>query len=453
MSRISFHPSILREYDIRGVVGETLFEEDAYWIGRCFGQKIKDVSGKAVAVGWDGRLSSPQLAGALMRGLCASGLKVYSLGVGPTPLLYFAEYTLPVEGAIMVTGSHNPPSHNGFKMSLKRAPFFGQDIQSFAHLQHGDAQEGVTHVIDLREGYADRLMTGLDFDKSLAIVWDPGNGATCDVLKMLLPRLPGRHVVLNEEMDGTFPAHPPDPSNPQNLVQLQAAVVENRCDFGIAFDGDGDRLVAVDGKGRILWGDQLLTLFAVDLLTRHPQSAILGDVKVGQGFFDEVKRLGGMPLMGKTGHSHIKAKMAESDILLAGEMSGHFFFKENYYGFDDGMYAAMRLLHLLSHSPQTLAELYDYLPFFASTPELQIACDPARKFIIPQEIGARLRAAGQPFSDIDGVRVQLETGWWLVRASNTQDLLVARCEAYRETDLAQVKAHMERELRASGVVV
>ena len=453
MATTYFHPSILREYDIRGVVDETLFEEDAYWIGRCFGWKVKEASGNAVAVGWDGRLSSPALSEALMRGLCEAGLDVYKLGVGPTPMLYFAEYTLPVDAAIMVTGSHNPPDHNGFKMSLGRAPFFGKDIQSFVPLQKEllTIHKGTVHPRDLREIYAERLVQGLTFGKPLTIAWDPGNGATCEILKLLLQQLPGRHIVLNGEIDGHFPAHPPDPSEPQNLVQLQAAVIENKCDLGIAFDGDGDRLVAVDGEGHILWGDQLLTLFAADLLARKPQAEIIADIKVSQIFFNEVNRMGGTPIMWKTGHSHIKAKMAASGVILAGEMSGHFFFKENYYGFDDGMYAAMRLLHLLSHSSLTLAELYAQLPCYASTPEIRVVCDPARKFIVPQEIGSRLLKEGIPFFDIDGVRVQLETGWWLVRASNTQDLLIVRCEAYKEEDLDQVIAHMERELLASGV--
>lgn len=455
MNQPSFHSSILREYDIRGIVGETLFEKDAYWIGRCFGQKIKQVSGNAVAVGWDGRLSSPQLAEALTQGLCETGLDVFQLGVGPTPLLYFAEHLLSVDAAIMITGSHNPPSHNGFKMSLKRTPFFGEDILSFATFKIEAKSEtlGAVSQLDLKEAYRERLFKGLSFKKPLKIAWDPGNGATCEILKLLLPHLPGEHVLLNGDIDGHFPAHPPDPSEPQNLVELQATILTNVCDLGLAFDGDGDRLVAVDGQGRILCGDQLLTLFAMDLLTRTPEAKIIADIKTSQGFFKTVSQRGGIPLMWKTGHSHIKAKMAQDNTLLGGEVSGHFFFKENYYGFDDGIYAALRLLHLLSQSPFSLAQLHDQLPSLAATPEIRIPCDPDRKFEVPQEIAARLRAEGRPFVDIDGVRVPLEKGWWLIRASNTQDLLIARCEADTLNNLDAIRAQMARELLLCAVTL
>ncbi len=444
----NFHPSLLREYDIRGIVGETLFEKDAYWIGRCFGHRVREKSGKAIAVCRDGRLSSPQLENALIQGLCDAGLNVYHLGIGPTPMLYFAEYVLPVDAAIMVTGSHNPPSHNGFKMSLGRSPFFGEDILAFSKLitENLNTGQGKIYESDLLSLYRDRLLQGIKFGKELKIAWDPGNGATAEILKNLVQSLPGTHILLNSEMDGNFPSHPPDPSDPVNLIQLQQTVIEKKCDVGVAFDGDGDRLAAVDGKGRILWGDQLLLLFACDLLKREPKAKIIVDIKASQGFFDEISRLGGDPIMWKTGHSHIKAKIATSGAILAGEVSGHFFFKEDYYGFDDGLYAAIRLLSLLSHSSQNLSDLYEELPHLPSTPEIRIPCDPAQKFKIPENIKTRLLTQGYSFIDIDGIRVQLDKGWWLLRASHTQDVLVARCEAYTTEGLGYIKQHLKEEL-------
>jgi phosphomannomutase len=448
-----FHPTILREYDIRGIYEETLLDQDAYWIGRCFGHCIKVKGGKAVAVCRDGRLSSPQLKEALIKGLCESGLDVYDLGIGPTPMLYFAEYDLPVDGAIMVTGSHNPPNHNGFKMSLMRKPFFGKDIKAFSQLLAENLSQGTGKVFekDICFSYVQRLLQGLEFDKKLTIAWDPGHGATVDVLKHLISSLPGRHIVLNDTIDGTFPAHSPDPSDSKNLTQLRQVVLEESCDLGIAFDGDGDRLVAIDEKGNVFCGDQLLLVFANDLLKRNPKATVIADVKASQGLFDEIERLGGNPLMWKTGHSHIKSKMAESGALLAGEMSGHFFLKEGYYGFDDGMYAAVHLVHLLSHCPQSLAQFYEGFPSLCSTPEIKIPCENKRKFEIPEDIKARLKSQGLSYIDIDGVRVQLKDGWWLLRASNTQDVLVARCEASTPEGLEKVKQHLQDELTEAKV--
>ncbi len=455
MGKVIFNPSVLKEYDIRGIVDQTLFEKDAYWIGRCFGHLTRESGGSAVAVGEDVRVSSPKLSSALIKGLCETGLDVYSLGVVPTPMLYFAEYILPVQSAVMVTGSHNPPAHNGFKMSLQRKPFFGNDIQSLSDLLSKKLCEGKGNVYetDLMSQYIERIFQGLNFARELTIAWDPCHGATVDVLKNLIQKLPGEHILLNSTMDGTFPSHPPDPSDPKNLVQLQEAVIANKCDLGIAFDGDGDRLAAIDGQGNILWGDQLLLLFACDLIQRNPRASIIADVKTSQGFFDKIKSLGGNSLMWKTGHSHIKAKMAESGALLAGEVSGHFFFKENYYGFDDGIYAALRLIHYLCHSSKSLAEIYEDFPLLYSTPELRISCLSDRKFEVPNNIKSRLLSQGYSFNDIDGIRVQLDEGWWLLRASNTQDVLVARCESYTKQGLENVSQHFKKEMKHENIEI
>ncbi|MBX9786272.1 MAG: phosphomannomutase/phosphoglucomutase [Alphaproteobacteria bacterium] len=449
MDTLSFHPSLLREYDIRGIVDKTLFDKDAYWIGRCFGHIIRETNGKSVAVCRDGRLSSPQLHKALIQGLCESGTDVYDLGVGPTPMLYFSEYILPVDGAIMITGSHNPPTHNGFKLSHQKKPFFGESIQTFSQFSPQQLSSGQGKVFShqISSMYVSRLLEDLTFGKELTVAWDSGHGATSEIVKSLVQKLPGKHILLNVEIDGTFPAHPPDPSNPENLVQLQELVSQNKCHLGLAFDGDGDRLIAIDGKGRILWGDQLLLLFANDLLKRNSKATIIADIKASQGLFDEIKRQGGNGLMWKTGHSHIKTKMSDSQALLGGEMSGHLFFKENYYGFDDGIYAALQLLSLLSLSSQSLEELYDDLPHFHGTPEIRIPCPSELKFNIPQLIKANLKAEGHSFVDIDGIRVQLEEGWWLLRASHTEDVLVARCESSTKDGLEILTKHLRNELK------
>lgn len=449
LNKKNFHSSILREYDIRGIVGDTLFEKDAYWIGRCFGHRLREKSGKAVAVCRDARLSSLQLETALIQGLCNAGLNVYSLGLGPTPMLYFAEHTLPVDAAIMVTGSHNPPSHNGFKMSLKRKPFFGEDILDFSRLinENLSTGQGEIHQSQLSSLYINRLLQNLELKKDMTIAWDPGNGATVEIVKDLVQKLPGNHILLNAEIDGNFPSHPPDPSEPENLNQLQQVVIENKCDLGIAFDGDGDRLATIDGKGRILKGDQLLLLFARDLLTRKPKATIIADIKTSQAFFDEVDRLKGHAIMWKTGHSHIKEKMDKSGAILAGEFSGHFCFKENYYGFDDGIYAALKLLNILSLSSQNLAELYEGLPNLPSTPEIRIPCPAERKFKIPEDIKTRFLGEKYSLIDIDGARIHLDEGWWLLRASHTQDALVVRCEAYTKNGLERIKQHLRETLK------
>src|SRR5207302_5646282 len=283
--------------------------------------------------------------------------------------------------------------------------------------------------------------------------WDPGNGATGEVVQQLTAQLPGTHVLLNESIDGTFPAHHPDPTIPKNLVQLQEALARERCDLGIAFDGDGDRIGVVDSHGRILWGDQLMVVLARDVLTRHPGAPILADVKASQVLFDEIARMGGRPVMAATGHSLIKAKLAEMGAPLAGEVSGHIFFADGYYGFDDAVYVAVRLLAILSRTGESLAELRDRMPVVFNTPELRFSCDETRKCEVVREVQNRMRGAGADMTDIDGVRVRTADGWWLLRASNTQAVLVARAESATEDGLARLKKELAAELGASGVAL
>jgi phosphomannomutase len=451
-----FSPTSLREYDIRGIVGTTLHQPDAFAIGRVFGSIVAGQGGRRVAVGYDGRLSSPELEAELVRGLIESGMEVTRIGRGPTPMLYFAATTLGADGGVMVTGSHNPAEYNGFKMMLGRKPFFGKQIQDLgARAAAGDvvtAEPGSEVTLDISSDYIARLISDWDGgDRILNVVWDNGNGAAGEVLQRLVGSLPGTHTILNGEIDGRFPAHHPDPTVPKNLAQLIDSVREKGADLGIAFDGDADRIGAVDGQGNILAGDQLLVILARDVLREHPGATIIADVKASQVLFDEVARAGGVPLMWRTGHSLIKAKMAETGAPLAGEMSGHIFFADKWYGFDDALYAAVRLLGIVARMDGALADVRAALPHVVNTPELRFDCDDERKFAVVDEVAARLKDAGASVSDIDGVRVNTADGWWLLRASNTQAVLVARAEARDEAGLERLKAALAAQLQESGL--
>ena len=452
----TFDPTSLREYDIRGVVGRTLHPADAFAIGRCFGTVVARAGGHVVAVGYDGRLSSPELAASLVDGLKASGMEVLRVGRGPTPMLYFAATTLNTDGAVMVTGSHNPPDYNGFKMMLGKRAFFGADIQALGRMAAaGDVVEETTgsdRAVDVADDYVARLMQDWDGgDRKLRVVWDNANGAAGEILARLLNVLPGRHTVLNAEIDGRFPAHHPDPTIARNQEQLMAAVREQGADLGIGFDGDADRVGVVDGGGGMLVGDQLMVVLARDVLRTHPGATIIADVKASQVLYDEIARAGGKPLMFKTGHSLIKAKMAEIGAPFAGEMSGHIFYADRWYGFDDALYVAVRLLGIVARMDGTLEAVRKALPQVVNTPELRFDCDDTRKFTVVQEVAARLRAARADVNDIDGVRVLTPDGWWLLRASNTQAVLVARAEARDDAGLERLKAALVEQLLASGL--
>ncbi len=454
--RHDFDPTSLREYDIRGVVGRTLHPADAFAIGRSFGTVVARAGGTRVAVGYDGRLSSPDLAASLVDGLKASGMEVLRVGRGPTPMLYFAATTLNTDGAVMVTGSHNPPDYNGFKMMLGKRAFFGADIQKLGQIAAaGDVvaeAAGSDRAVDVAHDYVARLVKDWDGgDRKLRVVWDNANGAAGEVLARLLKVLPGEHTVLNPEIDGRFPAHHPDPTIARNQEQLIAAVREQGADLGIGFDGDADRVGVVDGGGGILVGDQLMVVLARDVLRTHPGATIIADVKASQVLYDEIARAGGQPLMFKTGHSLIKAKMAETGAPFAGEMSGHIFYADRWYGFDDALYVAVRLLGIVARMDTTLEAVRKALPQVVNTPELRFDCDDTRKFAVVQEVAARLRAARADLNDIDGVRVLTPDGWWLLRPSNTQAVLVARAEARDEAGLERLKAALVEQLEASGL--
>jgi len=455
MAGHTFDPTILREYDIRGIVGDTLTIKDATAIGRVFGSVLVEQGGTSVAVGYDGRLSSPELEVAMVDGLMACGLHVYRVGLGPSPMLYFATYELKADAGMMITGSHNPPDYNGIKMVMQGRAFFGDDIQEMgarAAIGNYVSGNGSSEQLSIFDKYVARLLADFEGDKELKVAWDPGNGASGDALCKLVAGLPGEHFLINEKIDGTFPAHHPDPTVEENLDQLKALVAENNCDLGIGFDGDGDRIGVIDAEGRVLWGDQLLVVLAREVLADEPGATILTDVKASQVFFDEIERLGGKPVLWKAGHSHIKSKMVELNSPLAGEMSAHIFFKHRYYGYDDALYAAVRLLSILAKGPESLAQIYDSLPQMLNTPELRFDCAEERKFAVIEEVRERLNTvSGVDVNDIDGVRVSSEDGWWLLRASNTQAVLVARCESGDADGLARLKSVVVDQLTQSGI--
>ncbi len=449
-----FDSTILREYDIRGIVGSTLHPADATAIGRTFGTMVRRKGGKRVALGYDGRLSSPELAAACIDGLTAAGVDVVDIGCVSTPMLYFAVWHLETDGGIQITGSHNPPDYNGFKMMMGRKSFYGADIQKLGEMAGKgdfDSGKGTVEKKNILDVYAERLVRDVKPGRKLKVAWDTGNGAVGVSIRAVVSKLEGEHFILNEKVDGTFPAHHPDPTIPKNLEQLVDEVKRQGCDLGIAFDGDGDRIGAIDGQGRILWGDQLMILWARDVLKTRPGATIIADVKASQALFDEIAQAGGKPLMWKTGHSLIKTKMAELGAPLAGEMSGHVFFADTFYGFDDALYCGLRLLNIVANGSESLAQMRDGLPQLVNTPELRFDCAEDRKFKIVEEVKGRLKEANAKVSDIDGVRVNTSDGWWLLRASNTQAVLVARCESDSEAGLGRLMDELKAALAASGV--
>jgi phosphomannomutase len=468
-----FHPTVLREYDIRGIIGETLGPDDARAIGRGFGSLLRrakrgDDAKATVAVGYDGRVSSPMLEHALVEGLTASGCDVVRIGMGATPMLYFAEASNEeVDGGIQITGSHNPPNYNGFKMVFQGRAFFGADIQKLGEIgAAGDWLDGTGDITtrDIMGEYVERMLEGLaGIDagalEGLRVGWDAGNGAAGPALEALAARLPGEHHLLFTEVDGHFPNHHPDPTVEENLADLRALVSEKKLDFGVAFDGDGDRIGAIDGEGRVIWGDQLLMIYAEDLLRNRAEDAdsatIIADVKASRALFDHVKAHGGKPLMWKTGHSLIKSKMKETGSPLAGEMSGHVFFADTYYGFDDALYAGIRLLAASARLGKSVTELRSAMPNMLNTPEMRFQVDEARKFAAIDEVTERLTTNPGPdveqVNATDGVRVNTKDGWWLLRASNTQDVLVARAESETQDGLQRLLASIDEQLALSGL--
>ncbi|MBR1777069.1 MAG: phosphomannomutase/phosphoglucomutase [Alphaproteobacteria bacterium] len=445
--------SILRAADIRGVAGLTLDSRTAELIGKAFGTILIRQGLKKVVVGGDGRLSTPELSLALIKGLLSCGLNVTEIGCGPTPMLYFAAFMTEDSGGIMVTASHNPKEYNGFKMLVNRRSFCAENIQKLGELiECGDFETGKgllkrEHVL---AHYTDRLLQDFRSDgKELTVIWDCGNGTAGVVVPDLVGRLPGRHIILNEKVDGNFPAHAPDSSKIENLTELRETVLREKADLGLAFDGDSDRLGVIDADGNLLETDKLLPIFAEEILKTHPQAVFIADIKSSKTFSEEIARMGGKPLIWRTGHSFIKQKMRETNSPLGGEMSGHICFADKYYGFDDALYAAIRLLDIAAHQQQeTLQDRINRIPQTFATPEIQIPCPDSEKFLCIAKIKAELRKKGLFYDETDGIKLVFpSSGWGLIRASNTSPCLVARCEADTQEELERIKKILFQQIK------
>jgi len=450
---MEINPLIFREYDIRGKVDEDLTPEFAEILGRACGTYFRRHGCRQVTVGRDCRLSSPQLASALTRGLLSTGCSVEDIGVVPTPVLYFNVFKRKKEAAIMITGSHNPPDQNGFKIMLGEETLFGPAIQELYTLikegQFIQAEPGEVTSYDIIPEYIDFITSNIRLEKPLKVVLDAGNGTAGAVAGPIFRRLGCEVIELYCDLDGRFPNHHPDPTLPEAMKDLIATVLSQGADFGVGYDGDGDRIGVVDDRGKIIWGDQLLILYASDLLPKNPGAAIISEVKASKVLYSEIERLGGRPIMWKTGHSLIKKKLREEGALLAGEMSGHIFFADRYFGFDDAIYASCRLAEILSRSSKKLSSLLAYLPPTYYTPEIRIYASDEVKFKIVEELKKELQPL-YPLIDIDGVRVIFPQGWALVRASNTQAVLVLRFEADSPEALEEIQK--EIKTRLEGVI-
>ena len=446
---MDINPKIFREYDIRGIVGQDLDEAIVETLGRAMGTFFLGRGQKEVAVGRDCRLSSPGFGAALIRGLLATGCDVADLGVVPTPLLYFSVFFKKKEAGVMITGSHNPPEHNGFKMMSGEDTLYGKTIQALYEIVRKGVfprGEGRLTALDVVSEYQDYVARNVRFSRSVKVVIDAGNGTGGAVAVPLLRKMGADVVDIFCEPDGRFPNHHPDPTLPEAMEKLIAKVRESGAELGIGYDGDADRIGVVDDEGRILWGDQLLILFARDILPAWPGAAVISEVKASKVLYEEIERLGGRPIMGRTGHSLIKQKIKEEKAPLAGEMSGHIFFADRWFGCADAIYASARLLELLSRSEKKLAALLADLPKTYSTPEIRIYASDEVKFKIVDEVRREL-AARYPVIDIDGVRAIFPRGWGLVRASNTQAVIVLRFEADTEVDLAAIQKEVRGVLQ------
>ena len=436
---------IFREYDIRGIADKELLDADVEILGRALGTYLIRHSGQTIALGRDCRLSGERLHAALLKGFLAAGCHVLDIGIVPTPVLYYSAVHFQAGGAVMITGSHNPPEYNGFKTVCGTGSLHGQGIQDVYKLiqdKDFDSGEGSVKDVDAVTPYVDEVAGQFRFDRKVKVVIDAGNGTAGPVMHRILEKLNVEAVEMFFEMDGHFPNHHPDPTVLSNLDQLMRAVRKQKADLGIAFDGDSDRIGAVDEQGNVVYGDMLLLIFGREILSRKPGATFIGEVKCSQVMYDKLKELGGKPIMYKTGHSLIKTKMKQEHAELAGEMSGHMFFADRYYGYDDALYAACRLLEIIAKSGKPLSHQLEGIPKLVSTPELRIDCPDDEKFLVVSKVAQEFRKH-RDIVDVDGVRVPFEGGWGLVRASNTQPVLVMRFEATSEALLKKFQDEME----------
>ena len=447
-----FNKEIIREYDIRGKYGKNLSKKDAYFLGCSLGTYLKnnDITGK-VCVGYDGRKSSPKLN---------MGIDIIELGLIPTPILYHACQTVAqVFAGIIVTASHNPKEDNGFKIVVEKKPFFGDSLQRLYNIAiSGEIKfskfPGTLEILNIDKKYTEKITDPKNHfseirDTDLKIVWDISNGSVSNILKKIVKKLPGQHIIINDKIDGNFPAHPPDPTKEENLQQIKMVICKEKCDFGIAFDGNGDRLVLINKDCRVFYGDQLLAFFAHDLLKRHPNAKIIADIKASRIALDEIERLGGIPIMWKTGHSNIKTKMLEENAILAGEVSGHLFFKENYYGYDDALFTACKLIFLFLDKKHK--DYFTNLPKSFVSPGIRIPCKEKEKASVIYKIKNMLDNMNVRYITLDGIRIENEKGWWLIRASNTEEALVIRLEGYSQHNFDFILRYLSNILQKVGI--
>lgn len=434
------NPEIFREYDIRGLAQIDLTDENVALFARGVGTYYRNLGQTQLFVGRDMRISSPRIADVLTRELNKTGCNVIDIGMVPTPVLYFSLFRYGIGNGIMITASHNPKEFNGFKVAVDRGTIYGRNIQDLRGIiEKGSyaSGNGTTEEWDVMDDYVEHVTGSLNIERKLRIAVDTGNGTCGPLFERILKKLGIEHLMLFKEPDGNFPNHLPDPVVPEHITELINAVTIDGYACGIGFDGDGDRIGALDEKGRIIWGDVLLAIYAEDLLTRNPGAKIIFEVKCSKGLIERIEELGGIPLMYKTGHSLIKAKMKAENAPLAGEMSGHIFFADRYYGYDDAIYAALRLCEILSRG-EKLSVLASRVPKYYSTPEIRIDTTDAEKFKIVEAMKHYFRKSYRVL-DIDGVRVDFDDGWGLIRASNTQPVLVLRFEAKTEARLREIR--------------
>jgi len=443
-------PSIFKAYDIRGIVDESLTESAVETIGRAIGSEAKQRGEKHIFVGRDGRLSGPKLSAALIRGLCATGCDVTDVGMVPTPVLYFAANQLGSGSGIMVTGSHNPPNYNGLKMVLGGVTLSGPEIQDLKQrIEAGEfsAGEGKSDTLTVVDDYIKRIVDDVSLARPMNVIVDCGNGVPGAVAPILLEKLGCRVTQMFCEVDGNFPNHHPDPSQLENLEDIKAELAKGGADIGLAFDGDGDRLGVITPEGEVIWPDRQLMLYARDILARNPGAEIIFDIKCTVHLAEIIKAAGGKPTMWKTGHSFIKAKLKETGALLAGEMSGHIFFKERWYGFDDALYTAARLLEILSKQQRPVSEVFAELPNSVNTPEIKLNMAEGEHYALIEKLVSHARFANAKLTTIDGVRADFDDGFGLVRASNTTPCLVFRFEGNSQAALDRIMGEFRKLVR------
>ena len=445
----SMNTNIFREYDIRGIVGEQLTDETVGILSRAIGTFFVKNGATRIAIGYDARESSPRFCEIISHGLNASGCDVVLIGMVPTPVLYHTAFTKDVDGGVMITGSHNPPHHNGFKICLGNTTLFGSQIQEIKEIALSGVFEigsGSVGSIDVLDDYVADIVSKISFGRrKLKAVVDAGNGMGSVTAVPIYNRLGVELVELFTEPDSTFPNHHPDPTVTENLQDTIRAVHEHQADVGIAFDGDGDRIGIIDETGRIIWGDELMILLSRTVLAERPASTIIAEVKCSQNLFNDIEKHGGTAIMERAGHSIIKSRMKETGAVLAGEMSGHIFFADRFYGFDDAAYAGARLLEILSKTDKKLSELFDGIPETYSTPELRVDCPDETKFEVVAKVAQHFSQTNKVIT-IDGARIIFDHGWGLVRASNTQAILVLRFEAVSQEHLDAIKKDVDRFL-------